>query len=55
MLETSVRRDHHQSFVLPDVGAEKKEGRIWGFSADFPVFKAEKGPQKKSARNPGHQ
>ena len=34
-------RDHHQSFVQPDFGAEKKRGPPWRFSAYFSVRDAE--------------
>ena len=43
------RGDYHQSFVQPDLRAEKRV-LSGGFSAYFPVFKAEKDPQKICAK-----
>ena len=37
--------DYHQGFAQPDFRAEKKGALSGGFSAYFPVFKAEKGPK----------
>ena len=39
------RSDYHQSFAQPDFRAVKK-GPLWRFSVYFPVFKAEKSPNK---------
>ena len=46
----AIRMDYHQGFAQADFRAEKKGGPLWGFSAYFPVFKAEKGPQKICAK-----
>ena len=50
------RKDYHQSFVQPELRAEKEKKRAFsgGFSVYFPVFTAEK-DAKKSAPNPGYQ
>ena len=45
-----ARRDYHQGFAQPDFRAEKKGTLSGGFSAYFPVFKAEKGQKKICAK-----